>query len=352
MYQNLANQNPLVSHFNGYMAQNPNLVPFQNNQLINNNVHVMNNLTNSIRQHQMVQQNIPMYQQQMRNTPTMMPKNIKKNANLIEEMLKPVKIVKNENTNKDVNSNYRVRKDVQKQAKKGKINIKMTNTPYKNIIKDKIITKNVEDVKEEDLLVHKSMRGIDDNIEKFKQELNIKEQEKQKINDELDIEFQIENYDKHKKKFEYKESFIKNLPYEEKTFNENKEDFIDFYKKKQKEAEEGMKLCDQVLHNMIDEGIISKDELPTEDSDNESGVDFNLNSIIKNIETDGVDNVINPKMGNTKLEKSLSINSERKNTMSTNKKIGHTNNGTSTGKKLTVSTTRPKRVNTNKLVHV
>lgn len=67
MYQNLANQNPLINHFNGYMAQNPNVVPFQNNQLINNNVHVMNNLTNSIRQHQMVQQNIPMYQQQMSN---------------------------------------------------------------------------------------------------------------------------------------------------------------------------------------------------------------------------------------------------------------------------------------------
>lgn len=266
-------------------------------------------------------------------------------------MLKPVKIIKNENTNKDVGSNYRVRKDVQKQAKKGKINIKMTNAPYKNIIKDKIITKNVEDVKEEDLLVHKSMKGIDDNIEKFNQELNLKEIEKKKINDELDIEFNIENYDKHKKKFEYKETFIKNLAFEEKTFNENKEDFIDFYQKKQKEAEEGMKLCDQVLHNMIDEGIISKEELPTEDSANDSSLDLNLNSIIKNIETDDAENnIIMSKKSKTEMSKSISsVPNKKNNPTITNKKIENTKKSTT---KLTVSTNRPKRLNSNKLVHV
>ncbi|XWV26528.1 hypothetical protein QJ857_gp0539 [Tupanvirus soda lake] len=330
MYQNLANNNPLLNQFNGYMSQNPNVIPFQNNQLINNNVHVMNNLNNYVQEHRMVQQNMPIYQQQflgqpqpnathmqqmnqipqmnqmnqMNQIPQMnqmnqmstqnMKKNNqtnskKKNVNIIEEMLKPInitKIKKEGQGNKDVESNYKVRKDVQKNAKKGKINIKMTNAPYKNIIKDKIINKKVEDVTENDILVHKSIHGIDDDRDKFNTELKQKEDEKEKINDELKIEFNIENYDKHKKKFEFKETFIKNLAFEQNTFDESKQDYIEFYKQKQKEAEEGVKLCDQVLSNLVDEGIISKEELPTESPEAQNNGELDLKKIIGNIQTD------------------------------------------------------------------
>ena len=302
MYQNFANQNPLINQFNGYMAQNPNMVPFQNNQLINNNVHVMNNLNNFIQQHKMVQQNIPVYQQQLQSQQTTYnnqsnhqtnhiksPKNKSKYGNIIEDMLKPQKILKD---NKDVESNYKVRKELQKDAIEGKNNIKMTNAPYKNIIKDKIITKKVEEVREEDLLVHKTIRGIDNNLEKFEKELEIKEKEKEKINDELKIEFHIDNYDKHKKKFEYKETFIRNLAFEENTFDENKQDVIEFYKKQQKEAKEGQKLCDQILYNLVDEGVISKDELPIEGTEVENNTELDLNSIINNIQTDEENNII------------------------------------------------------------
>lgn len=283
MYQNLANQNPIISQFNNYISQNQEFVPFQNNQLINNNVHVMNNLSDYLQQHRNIQQNMPAYQQQIMNQNNQPAVNVNKpkNINIIKEMLKPQNILKEKN-NKDVEPNYQVRKDIQEQAKNGKINIKMTNAPYKSIIKDKIITKKVEDVKEEDLLVHKANKKIDADIGNFNKELNIKKEEEEKINDELKIEFSIDNYDKHKKKFEYKETFIRNLAFEENTFDETKQDFIEFYRQKQKEAEEGQKLCDQILHNIVDEGIISKDELPSEPTEENKEVD--LKKIMDNIE--------------------------------------------------------------------
>lgn len=296
MYTNLTSQNPILNQFNGYMTQNPSIIPFQNNQLINQNVHVMNNLNDFLQQHKVVQQNMGAYQQFVQ--PNMMPASINndqndnrnrqkttksKSTNIIEEMLKPQKIVKN---NKDIESNYSVLKDNYRLADDGQLKkkFKVTNAPYKNIIKDKIVTKGVDDISENDLLVHKSFKGIDDNREKFDQELALKENEKEKINDELKIEFHIDNYDKHKKNFEFKETFIRNLAYEEKIFDDNKQDCVDFYRQKQKEAEEGQEICDQILHNIVDDGVISKDELPTETSDTTNELD--LKSIINNIQTD------------------------------------------------------------------
>lgn len=280
MYHNLINQNPLLNQFNTYMSKNPNSIPFQNNHLINNNPHVINNLNDLIQQNRNIQQKIPIYQQQLNNSSD--NQNIKKgqmnrlttnNSNIIEEMLKPQKIVKD---NKDVESNYKVRKDIQERTKV-KPDVEITNTPYKPIIRDKIVTKNPKDVTRDDFVVHKSIRQIDADIVKFNQDLRKKEAEKDKINDELKMEFHIDNYDKHKRKFEIKETFIKNLAFKANTFDENKQDYIEFYKNKQKEAEEGKKLCDQILHNIVDEGIISKDELPTDD--------LNLSQVIASTNT-------------------------------------------------------------------
>ena len=112
MYQNIANQNPLIKIFNGYMIQNPNIIPFQNNQLINNNVHVMNNLNEYVQQHKIIQQNIPTLQQQinmnsmnqinqtnqmnqinLKNNENNNGKTVKvKNINIIKNMLEPEKI--------------------------------------------------------------------------------------------------------------------------------------------------------------------------------------------------------------------------------------------------------------------
>ncbi|MEM0354195.1 MAG: hypothetical protein QXW79_01300 [Thermoplasmata archaeon] len=187
-----------------------------------------------------------------------------KNYNIIEELLKPQKIVKN---NKDIEANYKLIKDEYKLDDRGHLvkKFKITNAPYKNIIKDKIVTKKVEEVREEDLVVYKVNKKIDANPEKFNEDLKIKKNEKEKINEELKMEFHPENYSKHKKNFEYKETFIRNMTYNQNTFNEIKQDYIEFYRKKQREMEEGQKLCDQILHT-IDDNLINKNELPTAES--------------------------------------------------------------------------------------
>lgn len=250
MYQNLAVQNPMVNKFNNYMTQNPNFVPFQNNELMNNNVHVMNNLNNNVQQYRNVRKNINPKHPHSTTKVT--------NEDIIKKILKPEKITKK---NEDVKPNFFIRQKMMDEAKNGNIGIKMTNAPYKNIIRDKIITKKVDDVKVDDLLVHKVTK-IDSNIDNFNTELSTRKTENDKLDDNLKIEFHIDNYDKHKNNYFHKESYIKNLSYEEKAFDENKQDYIEFYKKKQKEAEEGQKWCDKVLRDIVDEGIISKDELP------------------------------------------------------------------------------------------
>lgn len=249
MCQNLAGQNPMINKFNNYMTQNPNFVPFQNNELMNNNVHVMNNLNNYVQQHRNVRKNP--------NSATH-PQSKVTNEDIIKKILKPEIITKK---NEDVKPNFFIRQKMMDDAKEGKIDIKMTNAPYKNIIRDKIITKKVDDVKFDDLLVHKVTK-TDSNIDNFNTELSTRKCENDKLDDNLKIEFHIDNYDRHKINYFHKESYIKNLSYEEKAFDENKQDYIEFYKKKQKEAEEGQKWCDKVLRDIVDEGIISKDELP------------------------------------------------------------------------------------------
>lgn len=285
--------NPLLNKFHGYRVQHPNTVPFQNNHLINQNVHVMNNLNTHMKDHQMLNRNIQKHDVPMNNF-TRKNQNNGKKINIIEEMLKPIKIERDAEDNKDVHTSYEARRNIQEEVKKGNFNIKITNAPYKCIIKDKIINKNVEDVTEEDLVVHKSVRGVDDDINIFNKQMSKLEKEKEEINEELAVEFHVDNYDKHKKKFEYKETFIKNLKSDTKDFDENKQDYIDFYNQKQKEAEEGLKMCDNVLKNLVDDGFIDQNELPTV-SESET-TEVNLDDAIKDVEIDyvsneGIDNI-------------------------------------------------------------
>uniref|UniRef100_A0A6C0LSP0 Uncharacterized protein n=1 Tax=viral metagenome TaxID=1070528 RepID=A0A6C0LSP0_9ZZZZ len=263
MYQNMVNSNPMLNQFNNYMAKNPNQTPFQNNQLINQNVHVLNNLNNYIHQKKITS----ISEQQHINIPVQ--NNHKKGnncgKNIIEEMLKPQKIKKDEN--KDILPNFKIREE--QDNKKFNQQFKMTNAPYKNIIRDKIINKKVEDIKLSDLLVHQvTEKDRDKNV--FEKEVEMKKKEKKEINQELEIEFHIDNYAKHKAKFEYKESFIRNLAYEANGFDENKQDYIEFYRKHQKEAEEGKQWCDEILRNIVDTGLIKPEELPSNVDDIES----------------------------------------------------------------------------------
>lgn len=241
------NSNVLIDKFTSF-NEKQNYVPFQNNKLLNNNVHVMNNLNNLMQQKKMGKI------AQSKNIPQ------KKKLNIIEEILQPEKI---EINNKDIESNLYIYENQRKE------NIKRTFEPYKIIIKDKLITKELDPYKfNEEIVVHRSTKE-DANIIKFNEELNDKKNEDEKINKEIKLEFSLDNYSVHKKKFEYKDSFIKNLSYEQQSFDDNKSDYIEFYKNKQKELEDGKKLCDQILHTIMKEDIIKKEELPDAKMNNE-----------------------------------------------------------------------------------
>lgn len=307
MYNGIIQNNPLVNQFNGFMMQNPDMVPFQHNKLINQNIHVKNNLDDLVYQHKQMQQNMPSYQTQMNNSmqrnesipqprttiPSKIDPKTGKKINIIEEMLKPQKLEKKSMDNTDVNTNFKVREDKQlnyvlkgaseiNKKKFGDKNKKvveefvMTNAPYKSILKDKIITKDTDKVLEEDLLVRKIDKKIDADQEVFSQDLKKKEGEKEQINDELQIEFHLDKKATHKKNFEYKQSFIRTATYDTKDFNENKEDYIEFYRNHQKKVEEGLDICDKIFKNIVDSGLINPDELPMDTNTNMKDIDLDL----------------------------------------------------------------------------
>lgn len=307
MHQNLINQNPIVNQFNNYMTQNRSYVPFQGNQLINQNVHVMNNLNQLVQQHRNPTSSVGSKKSTI---------NKSKETNVIEEIMKPQQIIKN---NKDVSSNL---KAIEQQRKE---KIRRTNAPYKIIIKDKIITNEIPiDKFEKEVVVHK-VTEKDRDINNFSQELKNKENEIEKIDDEIKVEFHIDNYSNHKKKFEYKETFIKNLAFEQKTFDENKQDYLEFYKQKQKELAEGQKTCDQILHHILDEGIIKKEELPTEETKS-MGLDILPVSDSSSLNDASSNDVVagEPATLNAKNRTSLATNNNNRNRISS-KRINSSN---------------------------
>lgn len=248
VYDNLIRQNTMINKFNNYRMNNPDVVPFQNNQLISKNPHIQNTLVNSVRENNTVSQTG------------------KKNVDVIKEMLQPIKISKKE-ANADVLSNYHDRERIQNEAKEGKIGIDITNTAYKCIIKerDNIDKKKVHEITLEDLLVHRAIRGVDDDVKKFGERLCKKDDEQKKINDELLLEFNEDNRDMHKKKFEFKETFIRNMSYEENTYDDSKQDFIEFYKKQKKEANEKSLMMDSITKYIEEDTFGNNEEFNMEE---------------------------------------------------------------------------------------
>jgi hypothetical protein len=223
----LMNKNALLNKFHHYDKH----VPFQNNQLIENNIHVLNNLNKIVKG-----QNINNEE--------------KKNINIIEHILTPQKVNYN---NTDINTNLKIKEQQRKEK------IELTNIPYKPIIRDHPINKPITCPK--DLAIYE-VNKKDADIEIFNSILNNKKKEYSIIDEELKTEYCLDNYSKHKQNFEYKETFITNLAYEDNTYDESKRDYLDFYRTKQKEIEEGKKICDEILHIINNEGIVNKEELP------------------------------------------------------------------------------------------
>lgn len=224
--QTRVNQNPLLSRFHQYRSTAN--VPFENNRLIQNDPRLMQPVTSSF---------------------------ANKSENVIEQILKPVEIT-NVRNNTDVKFNYDARKKLRDQNEK----IEYTDTMYKAIIKQPL-NKPLTEIEADDLIVHR-VSDVDKDIRIFTRDLENKKRSIQSENDALRIEYCEENYSKHKKAFEYNESFITNMAYEENLFDDNKKDCIEFYQKKQREQEEGKRACDQVLRDLMNRGLISEDEIP------------------------------------------------------------------------------------------
>lgn len=188
MYQNLVNNNKMLNQFNGYQHQNPNATPFQRNQLINNNVHVLNNLNNFVQDYRKVKKQVTSTSTsqlesekpyaQLYSSNKSLNNNKPSGINIIEEMLKPQKFDKKDiNMNKDVASNFEARDKNQKNPNK---QFQMLNLPYKNIMKDNIVKKSVDEivvnkvvdgVLVNDLLVHTSIKAIDADTMRFNEEI-------------------------------------------------------------------------------------------------------------------------------------------------------------------------------------
>lgn len=237
MNTNPQHNNPLLNRFNDYRTKAINNIPFDNNNLIQSDIRIINNIASKINHNG----------------------GRSENKNIIKQMLKPVKV---DQDNSDVMNRYEQREAIRKRAMEGDIGIKPTNIAYKPIVKDEV-NKPIEEMTKEDLIVHRVVQGVDNDKKVLKKEFRAKNDIREKTNESLAIEFSIENYDRHKKAFEYNEAFIRNMAYEEKIFEDNKADCIEFYKRKQKEMEGNETLIDGVLRKLLDTGAISKDEIPS-----------------------------------------------------------------------------------------
>lgn len=261
MYQKFIDQNPILNRYNDYRSQNPDAtIPFQNNRLIHENFHVANSLNMLVNNHRTATGNFTM------PTTTAASHNIPiqtaiKNGNIIENLLRPTLVVRD---NADVKSRYEKRYQEQEAAREGKQNIRMTNTPYKNIITDErhsMAHKKVENFTLDDLLVHKTDKRFDADLEKFQQEFQEIDDKRAQENKQLEIDFHIDNYSTHKEKFEYSEAIVRNMACNQPGFDKNKEESIKFFKKLQKKAEKDKKLVDELLMS-FDDSIVGKNELP------------------------------------------------------------------------------------------
>lgn len=267
MNRNKKYTNPLLDKYNNYINQGNN-VPFENNSLINNNPHVRNTLNSNINDHK----NVSVNNLSLSEIKNLNDNNTNKSSNksIIEELLSPQKVDKK--NKQDIMSDFKMREMKQnnyilKKNNNEKFNKKyeeeflMTNQPYKNIIKDRKIEKSVDQITEADILIHKTNKAIDADVIKFDIELKKKEQEKKEILDKLKLEYTLENKEVHERNFEYSQSFIKNIPYNAKDHDDNKEEYLKYCLKKQKEAEEGLLLCDKILKNLGND-FINKNEIP------------------------------------------------------------------------------------------
>ena len=133
---------------------------------------------------------------------------------------------------------------------------KRVNQPYKGIIKDFDYSK-IRDKHEEDLIVHKVTINDKDKII-FNNKMDNFEKVIAEQNKDIKDTYSMDKKISHKKDFDYQHKY----KYRVKIENEDEDlrvDRIEFYKKEQNKVEENKKKIDDILLNLIDSGILSKD---------------------------------------------------------------------------------------------
>jgi hypothetical protein len=274
-------QNPLISQFQSYVGGSGH-VPFQGNNLIRSNPHAQANLNTTMQQYRYattplsaatgtvtshtgtVTSHTGMVTSHTgtvtSHTAPIGSTKSTDNVDILTQMLRP-QVISTDNS--VVMANLKERELLQKQSEYSKTHMfAYTATPYKPIIKDKPILKAIDTLQVEDLVVHRVDKRIDADVDEFAASVRQKEIEKETHNRELKVEYSDENYSKNKEKFTFHSDCVKRINYESATSQEMKEDHIEFYKRKQKEAEVGQKNCDEILRYLESKDIIDASEMP------------------------------------------------------------------------------------------
>ncbi|ARF11353.1 hypothetical protein Klosneuvirus_1_210 [Klosneuvirus KNV1] len=257
------NNNKLLMNYNQNI-QNMNNT-FRQNELLQNNPMFMNGVNqNTVQQMQIMQQKIKEIQQikqieKINEIETTLDK-----EKIKESVIRPIHIERDKNNKQKLERDWKEAetKYLDKNKKEFGSEIKdywkkRTNEPYKNILKNENYKKDYKDPKE--LIVHRISKEDKD---ERKAEENFKSYEttREKHNDELKVIYSTSNKNEHKKDFEYKHVYKYRIPHDSKDHDKLKQDKIKFYKEQQKKEEAGKEQLNS-LQKLIDDGIFDKDEL-------------------------------------------------------------------------------------------
>ena len=174
-----------------------------------------------------------------------------------ESVIKPIKIEKD---NRDIKKDYNSKEKEYFKERDELWKIR-TNQPYKNIIKDEQQVKkfiNRNNIDKSELIVHKvtnlDKQSVDKEYSQFKNKLETH-------NNELKVIYSTNKQAEHKKQFEYNHKYKYRIKYDPSDHNKLKQDKIEMFKKEQQKEEENKQKIDNIIENLINNGIFNKEEL-------------------------------------------------------------------------------------------
>lgn len=219
---------------------------YQNNILLQNNPHYQNNIQQAKYVQQMQQIRKAQLMQQMQDKVKEYTKNL----------LEPTQ-VKEDNT--QVKQNF-----IKLSKEHETTNYKIDNTPYKQIISDPKYggedykKKHNKDTFDEDVCVHKvtnkDKEGVDEEFDELEKKIKKHDKKLKKI-------YSTEKKEEHKKKFEYRKSYIYKVGNDETNSIDLKKDRLKFFEKQQKEWEKDQIKTKNIIEECREIGILNDDQI-------------------------------------------------------------------------------------------